>query len=247
MSSILLAINPRQSEQEETALEERNQVVHHLVARNRNKESEMQQRRLWTFSTVVAVDMTLSSTQRAVSEATKAIREERETAAAGKAGSAQGEGLPETTLLEMDRFDSVDSLVQAVQAQARMLSGRAREEFLGEWSADAAVAADVASLRSELESALEEVKKCSAEWIASLKEAPQSVVGVRMLQLFVQDLMGRSTREANIFLNQLTVNQIEERPVAAWGIKCLAFSFLVCLNCYFIFACMLYGKNKGKT
>ena len=70
-------------------------------------------------------------------------------------------------------------------------------------------------------------------------------MGVKILQLFVLDLIGRSSRRAKIFELQSTA--FKKKTVVTVGVKCVAISLLVLLNIYFIFSCMLYGRDKGTT
>ena len=46
-------------------------------------------------------------------------------------------------------------------------------------------------------------------------------------------------------MNQLKETQIEEATILTWGLKGLAMTLLIGLNAFFIFSCMLYGRDKG--
>jgi hypothetical protein len=81
------------------------------------------------------------------------------------------------------------------------------------------------------------------DWIKKLKELPREQVGVQILELFVRDYLGRRSKEATIFSQK--VHPLKPKYVLTWGIKCVAFSCMLLLNLYFVFACMLYGRDKG--
>lgn len=90
---------------------------------------------------------------------------------------------------------------------------------------------------------LEDVNAQANKLVAEFKNAPPSVTGVRILELFAKDLVGRDTKNAKIFENQAEV--VQNEFIVTWGVKCVALSILLLINLYFIFACMLYGKEKG--
>jgi histone H3/H4 len=80
-------------------------------------------------------------------------------------------------------------------------------------------------------------------WIEKLKDKPIEQVGVQILELFVMDYLGANTREATIFSQK--VHPLKSKYVITWNLKCFTFTCLFALNLYFVFACMLYGKDKG--
>jgi hypothetical protein len=83
------------------------------------------------------------------------------------------------------------------------------------------------------------------KWIETLKGKPIEQVGVQILELFVMDYLGAKTREAKIFSQK--VHPMKSKYVIAWSLKCFTFTCLFALNVYFVFACMLYGKDKGQN
>jgi hypothetical protein len=90
---------------------------------------------------------------------------------------------------------------------------------------------------------LESVLTFAKGWINKLQGLPQEQIGVQILELFVRDCLGQHSREATIFSQK--IHPLRDKYVLAWGIKCFVFSCLILLNLYFIFACMLYGHDKG--
>ena len=94
-----------------------------------------------------------------------------------------------------------------------------------------------------LDDELHDVKALADYWAEELKGKPSVYTGVKVLELFVMDLIGRHSHEADIFSNQ--VNPFTDTVVVPWGLKCLAMSVLLMVNGYFIFSCMLYGKSQG--
>jgi hypothetical protein len=83
----------------------------------------------------------------------------------------------------------------------------------------------------------------AADCIKKLKSLPSDQVGVQIIELFVRDCLGRSTREATIFSQK--VHPLKPKYVLTWGMKCFTFACLIIVNMYFIFACMLYAADKG--
>ena len=234
---ILLATTHEVVNQQTEAIQERRNSVQHFMAvadaSTSAAQEESKKGLVRTFSTLQTVDETLLQSQKAVRRTMKSSRLlGKQSSKTNGYASISGK---ETT----QKFDSVDELFQDLQSHAAGMNHRVRDQFLEQWPIEDAVA------RTTLMRELEDVKKCSSKWISALKAAPQATVGVRLLQLFVQDLIGRSTRQADIFVNQLGVQQISEKRVVTWGMKCVAFTCLFFINCFFIFMCMLYGRSKG--
>ena len=237
---ILLATTAEDLKRQSDVMLVRRKSLKHLMATSTTVSPESHQSgrgRIATFSTVSTVDDELSKSQRMARRCIKTDRlqgiaqvsifaEDLEQADGSQGG---------------DKFDSGDMLFQDLQSRATALNHRDRDHFLVQWPVDNSAS------RSALAQELEDVKKCSKEWIAKLKDAPQSTVGVRLLQLFVKDLIGRDSRQAHVFENQLTAKNISEKRMVTWGMKCFAFTFLCCLNCYLIFSCILYGRSKGNA
>jgi hypothetical protein len=72
-----------------------------------------------------------------------------------------------------------------------------------------------------------------------------AMIGVRILELFVLDLMGRHSNQARLFANQRSAVQIKF-ATSMW-VKGLALAVLLGLDVYFVLMCVLYGDLKGKT
>ena len=226
---ILLASTQEDVRHQMDLIEERRKSVHFFLAEagaiDSRPEAKEKRSRVSTFSTTLMVDKALFQTQRSVRKAIKKDRLCR--------------SLDVTAPNAVDKFDSSDSFFKDIQTHAATLNRRVRDQFQAQWPIDNP------ATRTALAKELEDVKKSSEKWIAALKTVPQSTRGVRLLQLFVQDLIGRSSRQASIFGNQLGDRQIIEKRVVTWGVKCLAFTGLCGLNCFFIYICMLYGESKG--
>ena len=136
-------------------------------------------------------------------------------------------------------FDSFDNLMTDLSSHLNWLVGRERKDFKAKWPVDNKQA--MAALNEEFQ----QVTKASEEWKKALKQTPPATQGIRLLQLFVQDLIGRKSRQAKVFVNHLEEQQLEEKMVMSLGAKALAFAVILLLNGYFIFSCMLYGREKG--
>jgi hypothetical protein len=80
-------------------------------------------------------------------------------------------------------------------------------------------------------------------WVSKLRTLPTDTVGVQILELFVRDCLGQHSMEATIFTQK--VQPSRDAYVMPWGIKCVAFSCLLIADLYFIFSCLLYGRDKG--
>ena len=236
---ILLAATHEAVEEQTEVIQERRRSVQLLMAAAEAStaaaQEEPKKNLVVTFSTLHTVDETLFQTQRAIHRTMNSTR------MLGKGGDGTSGKTQAGGEQKIQKFDSAEELFQDLQSHAAGLNHRVRYHFLAQWPVHNA------SLRTVLTKELEDVKQCSAEWISTLKTVPQATVGVRLLQLFVQDLIGRSSRQASIFVNQLGVKQISEKRVVTWGMKCVAFTALCCLNCFFVYMCMLYGRSKGKA
>ena len=136
-------------------------------------------------------------------------------------------------------FDSFDNLITDLSYHSNFLVGRKRKDFKAKWPIDNKQA--MAALDDEFK----EVGKATMKWKQTLKQTPPATRGIRLLQLFVQDLIGRKSRQARVFVNHLEKQQLEEKMVMNLGAKALAFTVILLLNGYFIFSCMLYGREKG--
>lgn len=127
--------------------------------------------------------------------------------------------------------------------------GRDRQRFQSQWGVDPDAPQqqqrDAKMLRrlDYLCVELDSVKKAAIQKIQDLKPLPPAHVGIRILELFALDLIGRDSHRASVFHNQF--NAFETEMVVSWGSKCLAATVLILLNMYFIFACMLYGQKQG--
>ena len=71
-----------------------------------------------------------------------------------------------------------------------------------------------------------------------------SVLGIHLMKLFLCDLLGRDTVEAKIFQQAVEKELPTTRVVPLWA-KVLAIVVIIGLNFYFIFAAILYGKDKN--
>jgi hypothetical protein len=92
---------------------------------------------------------------------------------------------------------------------------------------------------------LEKVFKEAHSWIKRLKHDTPEHIGVQILELFVRDCLGQNSRQAVIFSQK--IRPVEMKVVMPWSVKCLTFLGLCILNIYFVFSCMLYGKDRGLT
>ena len=149
------------------------------------------------------------------------------------------ENLRTETAEQASHFDSFENLCKDLATHSNWLVGRKHKQFIEHWPIDNVPA------MVKLEEELQDVIKVSEEWKTTLKRTPPATRGIRLLQLFVQDLIGRKSRQALVFVNHLEEQQLEEKMVMSLGAKALAFAAIIIMNLYFIFSCMLYGRNNG--
>ena len=170
-----------------------------------------------------------------------------------KAGEFRGQivnGTKAMMLISGDpenQFQSFPDLLHDLSRYATTLSGRDRQRFQSQWGVDPSAQTQRDSKRlRRLDSLcveLDSVKKAARKKIEDLKSLPPAHVGIRILELFALDLIGRDSRRGKVFHNQF--NTFETNMVVSWGAKCLAVTLLILVNAYLIFACMLYGQRQG--
>jgi hypothetical protein len=90
---------------------------------------------------------------------------------------------------------------------------------------------------------LKNVSKEARSWVKKLKLQSPERIGVQILELFVRDCLGQHSREAIIFSQK--IRPFEQKFMMKWTIKCITFVGLCFLNIFFVFSCMLYGRDKG--
>jgi hypothetical protein len=135
----------------------------------------------------------------------------------------------------------------AVNHNDMSLADRERLKFIDELGAVWKNALDQSSwdganhnpIATELKSVVAEANT----WIGKLRTIPTDQAGVQILELFVRDCLGQHSMEATIFTQK--VQPLKNAYVMTWGVKCVAFSCLLIADLYFIFSCLLYGRDKG--
>lgn len=161
-----------------------------------------------------------------------------------------------------DRFDTLEQLRSAVLQYASCLPTVQEQKcFLSHWAVwvvrtdrhsdenddhanvdsliDSFKSVNLDSLASELDHAIAKADF----YISKLTQDPPSHQGVELLQLFMDDLIGRDSRAAQVLHNH--VQCFESQFVVTWGLKCLTVSVLIVLNMYAILLCLLYGRKQG--
>ena len=146
-----------------------------------------------TFSTKQKMSESLEKSQLLVK---RSIRQHGDTAlmllgkAAAEADSAEDSS--------RSRFDSLPLLLEEVEkfGRERMRAGREREHFLAQWPLEGTDGPHGG--KEALGRELAEVAQQAKEWTEKLKKASGSAVGIQLLRLFVQDLLGRSSGKAKV-------------------------------------------------
>jgi len=77
-----------------------------------------------------------------------------------------------------------------------------------------------------------------------MESMPPNVAGVQLMKLFLADLLGRDTTDAKIFMDAVE-KELPTTEVVSIYIKILAVLVIVGLNVYFVFAAILYGRDKS--
>lgn len=66
---------------------------------------------------------------------------------------------------------------------------------------------------------------------------------MRLLDLFVTDLIGRDSKKARVFMNQS--QSFRQERVVTMGLKSLLLAAIIVANLFFIFCCILFANSKG--
>jgi hypothetical protein len=130
------------------------------------------------------------------------------------------------------RAERVHNRDESDNSDTQSQDGRSNREDLQEANAQAAASAELLKVSQEAHT-----------WVKKLKRQTNEQIGVQILELFVRDCLGQHSRQSTIFSQK--IRPFEERFALTWSIKGLTFLALCILNIYFVFACMLYGKDKG--
>jgi hypothetical protein len=97
-------------------------------------------------------------------------------------------------------------------------------------------------MSAELKTVQKEVKT----WQEHLNDKDTEYISIKLLELFVLDLLGRDSYRARLISHQFNnVRVMRGFRIPHWGYKALAMAVLLILDAYFIFTCILYGKEKG--
>jgi hypothetical protein len=95
-------------------------------------------------------------------------------------------------------------------------------------------------MKEELQYVLAE----TAREISRLQHAPSADVGVELLQLFVQDLLGRDTPAALVFKNK-ALQDFKYTRVVHRGTKLAAWVAIIGINIFFVYYSILLGFERG--
>lgn len=158
--------------------------------------------------------------------------------------SFKGGVAPSVEAAASQRFRDAERVLEDLFAHAAQLPIQEREPFLSKWNLQALTsppAVDDARAVAVIRDLAAASDFADAE-IAALEREPVCVVGVRILQLFVQDLLGRESSAARLFLRHSTapVHIIITTPLC----KRLVFLLLVVVNAYFMYATIERGLHK---
>ncbi len=100
------------------------------------------------------------------------------------------------------------------------------------------------SIEKKIIEELEVVSMKTSYYKAELDKLPDDQAGVELLQLFIQDLLGRDTAAAKIFRTK-TSEDYATLPVVGLLTKTIAGVVLVAINFFFMYYSILRGYQKG--
>ena len=141
-------------------------------------------------------------------------------------------------------YSDVNKLLQGLRDHAHRLQGDDQEEFEAQWGQVLGKHVFADSHLIPLRVELLKVNEEAALVIDRLSGKPPKLIGIEILELFVQDLMGKESKPAKIFKKQ-RASVLSKLVVSVW-LKALAILLILCLNGYFVFMCMLYADSKGR-
>jgi hypothetical protein len=186
------------------------------------------------------------------------------TAAAGGSHSVttsvpHGDRAPEEAGEHVDQlfmFSNVMKLLTDLRKERNALTGREKmrfndqwEEFLSQGSSYEDPSSEECILRltnelrrvnSEAQSVVRKLRSIHS----STGESTNAMIGVQILELFVLDLMGRQSRQAQLFANQRSAVKMKF-ATSVW-VKALSVCLVLGLDVYFILMCVVYGDLKGR-
>jgi hypothetical protein len=173
--------------------------------------------------------------------------------------------------LDKDHADApamVTDLLRTLRIENKLLTGREKMQFQDQWEdfLDSTKTDEAAPGRThsrdciiQLENEIRRVHgeaetiianfnklKCSDSSLESgtSSSAKDAMIGVQILELFVQDLLGPGSSQARLFANQRAAVQMKF-ATSTW-VKAIAVCFLLVLDAYFVWTCILYGDMKGR-
>jgi hypothetical protein len=100
----------------------------------------------------------------------------------------------------------------------------------------------------EIESEMQEVQQCAQQLHENLSSVKnETLLAAAILKLFLQDLVGRGSRQANILDKALDLEHPTTIKVVKRWAKSLAFFLVVMSNIFMVYMCMLYAYSKGSA
>jgi ribosomal protein L14 len=142
-------------------------------------------------------------------------------------------------------FDDVSNLISELQEKCCSLDDCEKTAVIAHWPQLFGATADAEYASIQLADEVYRVRREASEVTKELATMPQAIIGVKVLELLVLDLMGRDSRQAKIFINQRPA--VTEKLITKAWLKVLAILFLLGLNICFVLLSMLYGSLKGRN
>jgi hypothetical protein len=155
-----------------------------------------------------------------------------------------------SVMQELPTIGKVLTFVQQLRNHSKTaISSRDKNRLKAQWSVvlegrDRDDSSSYEECILQLTHEMQQVNAEASKLIKQLKLLPSALVGVKILELFVLDLLGRDSRQAKIFARQRSA--LHERILTSVYVKICVICLLVGLDAYFIFMCLLYGDIKGR-
>lgn len=85
----------------------------------------------------------------------------------------------------------------------------------------------------------------AARVVEEMKDMSEAMQGALLMRLFFLDLLGFSSVEAKILNTAVENGLTPTKRVVTYGMKCIVFSSIVCVNLFFLYSCILYASSKS--
>jgi sugar lactone lactonase YvrE len=161
-----------------------------------------------------------------------------------------------------EQYSDVEFLLQKVEEHRKSIRvRREKERFNREWppslvgknfigkvhyNTKTNTKANYYIMMAEIQKVLNSVDMETNKALNFLKDKEPDYVGLYLIYLFICDLLGRTVSKVEIFTTQSQEYIFPNRYIVTHMMKGFTVCFLVILNIFMIYTCMLYGISKGE-